>query len=157
VGLFGARREVVLFGAMILLARVLPQALHGDLAEASRSAAALLVLTTVCLLTHEVVEKRRRAEQSLRAVLDRLPIGFEIVQDGRIAYANDWVAGHLGIRAEALVGRSVESILHPDERQNLDARIARVFERAPIAPVDRRFLHADGGEVLLQVYPAPLD
>ncbi len=74
-----------------------------------------LVLTVKDVTERSEAEAARRAaEERYRTVVESAPIGFYVVQDGEITYANPHLAEILGRPAEELVGRDLLEFV--DER-----------------------------------------
>jgi diguanylate cyclase (GGDEF)-like protein/PAS domain S-box-containing protein len=156
VALYGTWADLAVMLGALTVARVVPTAIGGDTAELGFVGPAVLISAGVCVLTRRAVEETRRTEASLRALLDRLPVGFAVVDDSRIVYANQRIATFLGWdRAGQLLGIDAASLLHPDERPGVADRFAATLRGDAPPPSDRRLLHRDGGEVVFDVHAAP--
>lgn len=94
-------------------------------------------------------ERLRLSEESFRALIEAMPDGIVIHRDGEIVYANPAAYSLLRITDGArLEGRSVASIIHPDDLPVAAARIRAMQAGLESVPVqDERFIRADG-EVL---------
>jgi PAS domain S-box-containing protein len=95
------------------------------------------------ILTEEAV---RRSEASFRTMIELLPEGVVVHRGGRILYINPEGVHRLAYtRAEELVGRPVAEIIHPDERADLAARLARIAATGePLELREYRLLKRDG-------------
>jgi two-component system sensor histidine kinase DctS len=109
---------------------------------------------------------RRRAEQRLsaemafrRSMEESLTVGLRAKDhSGRILYVNAAFANLVGLPAEALIGqRPPMPYWAPDRIAETLGRQRRLAEGA-VAPqsFETRFRHADGTEIDVQVYEAPL-
>jgi len=157
VALYGDRRDVVVLTVALVLARLGPSVVRGDVSDAAQGAASVLVSSATCLLTNRVVVRARDAQLALQALIDRLPLGFAILRGERITYANERLARTLGWPApRELLGVDVTSLVQEDQRAGLRERLdeARRGEESP--GVDRRFVHRDGGEVILEAHAVRL-
>jgi PAS domain S-box-containing protein len=89
------------------------------------------------------------AAERFRAVFEDAPMGIALVgTDRRVVDANRLLCEMVGWRRDELVGRRVDAIVHPDDR-DLDADLAaRVFNgEIPRYRVEKRYL-ARNGDVL---------
>ncbi len=93
-----------------------------------------------------VEDALRRSEESFRTVMDKLPVAIVIHSQLKNKYMNEAFLKLLGYqRAEELLGRSPLLDVHPEERDEVAARIAQL--KSPgisNPPVERRFLRKDG-------------
>lgn len=133
VALNGSRAQLAVVLATMVTLRFAPDLSSLGLAEHGFILAGMLVISVVCAVTQEVVHKRRRAEATLRRVLDRLPFGFAVSVGGQLVYANEELARTLGDAAAELAREPA-----------LEERAAR--------PLELRF-----GEVLVQTRAIPVD
>ena len=88
----------------------------------------------------------QRSEESFRTLIEGSPDGIIIHRAGVIVYANPAALSMLGYhRDEGLAGRSVLSIMHPDDYEVAFARIrAMTTGMASVPPVEERLVRADG-------------
>src|SRR6185312_16022385 len=103
---------------------------------------------------HESREATARlgdAEERFRSAFETSAIGITITGlDGRYTRVNAAFARMLGRSVEALTGLPVGEVSHPDERAG-DAEVIETLTADPGGIVERekRYLHADGSEVLV--------
>ncbi len=74
-------------------------------------------------LQREIAE-RARAQEAYRALVDHSLQGLIIVQDGRIVFANpafSTISGYTEEELLALSGEEVTALVHPDDRERVDA------------------------------------
>ncbi len=88
-----------------------------------------------------------------RELLERVPAGVAIVRDGTLVYVNrtllDWF--QLPDR-DAIVGKSVVELVHPDDREAAMARLAELDGAASTRPSrEYRGLRADGTTIYLEL------
>jgi nitrogen fixation negative regulator NifL len=96
----------------------------------------------------EMVAALRQSEADLRRILDTIPEGVGIHQDGRFVYANSAMAVILGADAhEALVGRHFAEFAHETSQALVEARLreARTIDFIPFR--EDRFRRLDGSSV----------
>src|SRR6185437_7964075 len=106
----------------------------------------------VAALTDEVVE-RRRVQEALAARERRFRLLIESTSDvylvidsrGIISDASESVERVLGYSLEAIVGRPLLELIHPEEVAEASRNLDVLFERQPrLAVVDRRYQTAAG-------------
>jgi diguanylate cyclase (GGDEF)-like protein/PAS domain S-box-containing protein len=99
------------------------------------------------------VTEARQAEEALRESEDRFrsafahaPIGMALAdRSGRIFRVNDSYARMLGRTPAELVGLFVRDVTHPDDWDNNDGYIARLFAGELSGyRMEKRYVHADG-------------
>ncbi|MDE3080924.1 MAG: PAS domain S-box protein [Paracoccaceae bacterium] len=131
---------------------------------------AILGLAGFAVLALLVVQRnaahRRRAEERLRAEMafrrsmeESLTVGLRAKDhDGRILYVNAAFCKLVGLPADRLIGhRPPMPYWSPDAVEETLAR-QRALATGPAAPqsFETRFRRADGSEIMVQVYEAPL-
>ena len=95
----------------------------------------------------------RESEQRYRAVADLAQELIWIHTDGVLVYCNDYCAHSLGLKSpEELIGRTILSILHPDEHAAAAQRISEMLTKGSVIPrVVRRLLRQDGGIIIAEI------
>ncbi|MBW3671550.1 MAG: PAS domain S-box protein, partial [Acidobacteria bacterium] len=98
-------------------------------------------------------EALRASEQRHRQLVELLPHLVLIHDAGEIRFVNSAGIRLLGAKSSSdLVGRSVLSILHPDDRKSVQTRIEGILSRnLDVQGVRERFLTADGEEIVTEV------
>lgn len=88
----------------------------------------------------------RESEERFRRAFDEGPVGMCIVGADRLAVqVNRAHAQMLGYRREELVGRSVGSMVHPDDQSTLEPLVERMLRgEASTLTAELRFLRKDG-------------
>ncbi|RMF08545.1 MAG: PAS domain S-box protein, partial [Candidatus Neomarinimicrobiota bacterium] len=78
------------------------------------------------------IEARRRlaeSERRLRTIVNALPLGVVIHQDGKLVLANPYAVENLGYdSAEEILGRSLAEFIHPDDREASARRIGHILK-----------------------------
>jgi PAS domain S-box-containing protein len=122
----------------------------GHLAEAFNSMAADLALRATRL---------RKSEERYRQVVEHMLEAIWIHDGGRIVFANSYAAQIFGAVAPSeLIGQSIITRVHPDDRERATARTRAVMEQGRIAHLSElRFVKLDGSTVMLEVRAAPID
>jgi PAS domain S-box-containing protein len=89
----------------------------------------------------------RESEERFRHVVESAPEGIIVESGRRMQYLNPVAVRLLGAdSASQLLGRSVRSIIHPDEREMAERRAEAVDRGEWVPAAERRFLRLDGGE-----------
>ncbi len=100
-------------------------------------------LRVVCTL-HDVTRLRER-EDRLQELVDAMPGLFYVFDpDGRIVWWNRKVETVLGYSAEELKDLHVTDFIHPDDREDVAARIGQVFADGQARTAEYRLLLKDG-------------
>ena len=89
------------------------------------------------------------SEARYRRLLERIQDGVLIIQDGRVAYANQVFADMVGDRMDALVGVDFRDLVPPEDRDEITERYARWEQSQAVSGLlDARILTRDGHIVL---------
>jgi PAS domain S-box-containing protein len=98
-------------------------------------------------------EALRQNEQRLAGMFDHAAVGIvEVDRDDRIVTVNERALEILGYRREALLGRTIHEITHPDDRPSSDRLNAEIHEgHRGFADYEKRFLRGDGSPVWAHV------
>ena len=90
--------------------------------------------------------QRRASEQRYRQIFDLVQEGIWIHVDGRIQFANPAAARLFGARnPEALIGKSIFDIIHPDDRERAMKRTRNLKDKfEPLPLTEMRLLGLDG-------------
>jgi PAS domain S-box-containing protein len=94
-----------------------------------------------------------------RLLFDSSPAPMVIFQSGRVTHANAAAAWLLEARVpEALLGRELLSLIHPDFHQVTLERLRMVNEEGqPTPPMEKLLLTLQGNSVWVEVQSVPLD
>ncbi len=102
------------------------RAFNRELSAANQQLAATVAANEVARHEQEqTLLQLRDSEERYRRLLQRIQDGVIIIQDGRVAYANEVLAGMAGEPAEALVGRPFLDLAPEEDRPELAARYER--------------------------------
>ncbi|MGZ5212860.1 MAG: PAS domain S-box protein [Actinomycetota bacterium] len=110
------------------------------------------------------VTSRRRTEERLveseeryRALVDHSPDAILVHADGRFVFANQAAADLLAAETPAtLVGLPIDTIVHPDDRDLVDDRVALEQLGQVVPLLEERFIRLDGREILVEVAGIPV-
>jgi PAS domain S-box-containing protein len=104
------------------------------------------------------VEAQRRSE-SLRLLIEGLPDAVMVHRDERLVYVNRAFLDRLDYTSpDALLGRSLHELLHPDDVEGVRQRIAELRQtRKPTKPREERFRTRGGNTVTLEVAKVPVE
>lgn len=131
------------------------QPLHDTLGEVREILCVLSDVTTAVLRERALAD----SEELFRSAFSGAPIGIALSDfEGRLLRVNPALAEMVGRSAEELKELSVADITHPDDLSVDDANLAEV--RAGVAQQHRvlkRYLHADGHPIPVEVHAASVD
>lgn len=83
--------------------------------------------------------------EDLRDILDNLSeMVCRFRPDGTILYVNEAYCRIAGQSAEEMLGRSFAPILHPDDRERVDAELAMLSPEEPTRVIENRFVLSSG-------------
>ena len=101
----------------------------------------------------ETEEALRQAHERFQSAFLNAPIGMAMSDlEGRIIRANPALGRIVGRHAEDLVGECVHDFTHPDDREASRTEMQRlVSSGADGYRIEKRYFHADGGEVWVSV------
>ena len=103
--------------------------------------------------TAELERSRRRYQTLIEAAPDVI---FSIDRDGLLLSLNPAFEKVLGWRIEEWLGRTIQGLVHPEDRPALEAELRKAASAGPTSAVEVRFLARDGSVRLLQAAPRPL-
>lgn len=132
--------------------------------------AAIIAIAAFAIVALLVVQRnsqsRRRAEERLRAEMafrrsmeESLTVGLRAKDhQGRILYVNAAFAKLVGLPAESLIGHAPPMPYWAPDKIDETLDRQRQLSKGPVAPqsFESRFRRADGTEIDVQVYEAPL-
>lgn len=117
------------------------------------------------LLLHELLrrlvaqaEQLERSSASFRAIIEQSPDGIFVHRDGRVVYVNPARVRMMGYeRAEEILGRRTEDLIHPDDRHAISAHVAamRTGDESPKHRLGR-LLRKDGTTLEVEVIALPI-
>ena len=98
------------------------------------------------------VEKEGR----YRNLLESLPLGVGIHQNGILVYANSRAAAIMGASSpEELLGKKVLDLVHPDYRVLALERVKGLLNGIPAPVVQEKFIRLDGKEIIVETSAFP--
>ena len=88
----------------------------------------------------------------VRVWADNAGVGWFILQDGRLRYVNEWMAGLLGYdRSQDLMGKPFEDMVHPEDRNLVHLKIPSDVDAGSCKPASLRILKKDGHPLWVQI------
>jgi len=97
----------------------------------------------------QILGQLRESEERYRRLLERIQDGVIIIQDGRVAYANEVLARMAGEPAAALVGRPFLDLAPEDDRPELTQRYERWEQSQAVSGELETRVRGASGEVRL--------
>jgi PAS domain S-box-containing protein len=103
------------------------------------------------------LETLRRSQESFHTLIERLPEGICVLQEGRIVYVNPTLVSLTGCAsADELLGRAsvelAQSMLHPEDLAALPLELREAMrEGRPVAPWEVRLVRRTGGLVPVEI------
>ncbi len=100
----------------------------------------------------------RESEERFRRLVEVLPVAVLINGGGRILYCNPAFVRLIGAKGpEELLGRSALDVVHPDDLEAVQARIAAVEHgMLPVGSIERKLVRLDGTPVSVIAVGAPM-
>ena len=86
-----------------------------------------------------------------RLLVDLLPSGVVVHQDGAVVYVNQALARLMQVRPEDAIGMNIFDFVHPDSRDDLRGRLAGLLvPGVPSEPAEVVLVRADGSTVVVE-------
>ncbi|WP_309893628.1 response regulator [Archangium sp.] len=106
------------------------------------------------------LETLRRSQESFHTLIEKLPEGICVMQEGRIVYVNPMLVSLTGCSsADELLGRSsaeLVPLLHPDDLAALPRELHEAMkEGRAVTPWEVRLLRKTGGTVPVEISQVP--
>ncbi len=100
----------------------------------------------------------RDVETRYRSLVEQLPDALVVHCEGRFVYANPAALALFGARSpEALLGREVIEVVHPEDREHAKERLRLLREPAVLLPAQQyRVIRLDGETVHVEAQPLPI-
>ena len=97
------------------------------------------------------------SDHNFRALIEQIPDGIAVHQDGRFVYANATALRMFGAAETSdLVGRWVLDVVHPDEREEVERRMRQALvDQVPSTLREERLLRLDGTPFEAEVTGVP--
>lgn len=106
--------------------------------------------------TQEAERQRRETDERYSRVVETAEEGvWEMDGELRTTFVNRSLAEMLGYSPEAMLGRTVDSFMHPDELADHAAKISQ-RRQGRAGRYERRFVRADGSDLWALVAAAPI-
>ncbi|MBL8344067.1 MAG: PAS domain S-box protein [Rubrivivax sp.] len=106
----------------------------------------------------QVEAELRESEARQRRLLTLLPVAVFVVTDDRVTFANEASLELFGRAAEAVLGKSPLTLLHPDSVELARSRTAALRHGAAVAPlVEMKIVRADGGVRVVETMGTPIE
>jgi len=114
----------------------------------------------VLLVAHDITKRKeveealRESEDKFRELFDQAPVAYhELDMDGVMRRVNRAECALLGYEAGEMLGRPVWEFVAGADRESSYAAIrGKLSGEQPLAPLQRRYVRRDGGELLVEVH-----
>lgn len=118
---------------------------------------AVLMVARDITAHHHALEALRESEERYRRLIEIMPEGVAVHQDGVLRMANLTGAKLLGYDSpDEVLGRPILEFIHPNDRAVILQRIRAQLERGETAPpLEERMLRRDGSIALVEVVATP--
>lgn len=104
----------------------------------------------------ELEQKQKESDIRYRNLVESLPLGMGIHQNGKLVYVNEYAAKMMGASSpEEMVGRSVLEFVHPESKARVVDRIKRISQGEEVAPIEEKFITLDGRELYVETQAKP--
>ena len=90
------------------------------------------------------VTERKEAEELSRNLIAASPIGIYIIQQGKFQIINQWFQDITGFDKEALSSMDPGNLVHPEDRQEVEKKAARMLEDESSTPYEYRIITREG-------------
>lgn len=101
-------------------------------------------------VTHRETERRHQD------LLESLPLGVGIHQNGLLVYANQYAAKIMDAsKPEDLIGKSVIEFVHPEYRKFVAERMKAIAEGKSMPAMEEKFITLKGREIFVETSAAP--
>jgi PAS domain S-box-containing protein len=131
---------------------------RGQIIERGANGAALRTAGTLQDFDQRKTEDQLNAETDVRYrnLLESLPLGVGIHQNGFLVYANSYAARIMGAQSpEELIGKSVLDLVHPDYRDLVIDRMKILMRGEPVPVAQEKYIRLDGSEVVVETSAMP--
>ncbi|WP_455429905.1 CheR family methyltransferase [Microvirga arabica] len=98
----------------------------------------------------------RESEERFRAIITQATIGIAETRDGSLTYVNDRFCAMAGRGSEALMGKSLGEILHPEDAERNAALLKRLYATGEPFTADTRYVRPDGSVVWALTSVSPI-
>ncbi|MFM8912868.1 MAG: PAS domain S-box protein [Flammeovirgaceae bacterium] len=105
---------------------------------------------------NDVEQRAQAAELKYGLLLESLPLGVGIHQNGVLVYANSQAAKIMRANTAAeLIGKPVLEMVHPDYRPLVLERIKNLMNGVGAPVAEEKFIRLDGVEITVETYAVP--
>jgi PAS domain S-box-containing protein len=131
---------------------------RGQAVERDKEGQALRTVGTLQDFENQKIEERiaKATEVRYSSLLESLPLGVGIHQNGVFVYVNSYATKIMGATTESdLVGKPIVERVHPDYRAGVMERIKKLMEGIAVPPTEEKFLTLQGRELMVETYAVP--
>ncbi|MCZ8353689.1 MAG: PAS domain S-box protein [Cyclobacteriaceae bacterium] len=103
------------------------------------------------------IQNRQENESKYQSLIEKLPIGIVIHQEGKLAFANAQAYEWLGAtHPKQLIGSDVLRFVHPDYQLSVIERMKQVSEGETVPMAEQKFLRMNGTEIFVETIATPV-
>ncbi|HQB31463.1 MAG TPA: PAS domain S-box protein, partial [Syntrophales bacterium] len=92
----------------------------------------------------QVEASLRQSESLFRTLAEQSFAGIYVVQNGKFKYANSNAASYAGLTMEELTGRKSDSIVHPEDREDVKRNARAMLRGESTSPHEFRIVTKKG-------------
>jgi len=101
-------------------------------------------------------EALKESEQRYRNLVENVPLGIAIHQDGKFVYCNSAGLSIIGAaNQQELLGKPLLSIVHPESLDNVIKRVNEVVSGKSVPPMEEKLIRLDGKVIDAEVVSLP--
>jgi OFA family oxalate/formate antiporter-like MFS transporter len=108
------------------------------------------VVTGLRSIVVDMTERKRRqreteqSEARYKSLVENSYAGVYVIQDGRFVFLNENAATYAGYKPSELIGRPVDSIVHPEDRGRISEQARKMLRGEESSPYEFRIVTKEG-------------
>jgi len=110
-------------------------------------------------IIQDITERKETAHESefrYQSLVEKLPIGIVIHNQGRLVFANTQAYAIFGVKnSKSLIGSDVLDFVHPDYRQKITERMKEAAAGIPAPMMEQKYLRLDGRVIDVEAMAFP--
>ncbi|MCU0367644.1 MAG: PAS domain S-box protein, partial [Cyclobacteriaceae bacterium] len=104
----------------------------------------------------ELEQQQTESDRRYRTLVESLPLGMGVHQQGKLVYVNEYAAKMMGAEnTDQMIGMSVLDFVHPDNKQQVIERTRKVMAGEFLDFAEEKFITLDGRELIVETQAQP--